>query len=74
MVWLQQTLPPQPPPGAGGKADSRTTETMLRWLFSSPRLLSMMNKMAQRSGKAPRMPGIAATQNFQKEAYAALKS
>jgi hypothetical protein len=37
----------------------------------SPRLLSAMNKMAQRSGRAPRMPGIAGTQNFQKEAYAA---
>jgi hypothetical protein len=47
---------------------------LLRWVFSSPRLLSLMNKMAQRSGKAPRMPGIAATQNFQKEAYAALQS
>lgn len=74
MVWLQQTLPPQPPPGTGGKPDSRMTETTLRWLFSSPRLLSMMNKMAQRSGKAPRMPGIAGAQNFQKEAYAALRS
>jgi CubicO group peptidase (beta-lactamase class C family) len=74
MVWLQQTLPPQPPPGSGAKGDSRIAETLLRSLFSSPRLLSLMNKMAQRSGKAPRMPGIAATQNFQKEAYAALRS
>jgi hypothetical protein len=73
-VWLQQTLPSQPPPGSGAKGDSRISETMLRWLFASPRLLSLMNKMAQRSGKAPRMPGIAATQSFQKEAYAALKS
>jgi CubicO group peptidase (beta-lactamase class C family) len=74
MVWLQQTLPPQPPPGSGVKPDSRISETLLRWLFSSPRLLSLLNKMAQRSGRAPRLPGSAATQNFQKETYAALKS
>jgi CubicO group peptidase (beta-lactamase class C family) len=74
MVWLQQTLPPQAIPGSGAKGDSRIAETLLRWVFSSPRLLSLMNTMAQRSGKAPRMPGIAATQNFQKEAYAAFKS
>ena len=73
MVWLQQTLPPQAIRGSGAKGDSRLVETLLRWVFSSPGLLSLMNKMAQRSGKAPRMPGIAATQNFQKEAYAALK-
>jgi CubicO group peptidase (beta-lactamase class C family) len=73
MLWLQQTLPPQPPPGSGAKADSRIAETLLRWLFSSPRLLSLLNIMAQRSGKAPRLPGSAATQNFQKETYAALK-
>jgi CubicO group peptidase (beta-lactamase class C family) len=72
MVWLQQTLPPQPPPGSGAKGDSRMAETLLRWLFSSPRLLSFMNTMAQRSGKAPRLPGSAATQKFQNEAYAAL--
>jgi CubicO group peptidase (beta-lactamase class C family) len=73
MVWLQQTMP-QTIPGSGAKGDSRIAETLLRWVFSSPRLLSAMNKMAQRSGKAPRMPGTAALQNFQKEAYAALKS
>jgi CubicO group peptidase (beta-lactamase class C family) len=73
MVWLQQTLPPQAIPGRGAKGDSRLAETLLRWVFSSPGLLSLMNKMAQRSGKAPRMPGIAAAQNFQKEAYAALR-
>ena len=73
MVWLQQTMPPAIP-GSGGKGDSRVAETLLRWVFSSPRLLSMMNGMAQRSGKAPRMPGTAALQNFQKEAYAALRS
>jgi CubicO group peptidase (beta-lactamase class C family) len=72
MVWLQQTLPPQALPGSGAKGDSRAAETVLRWVFSSPRLLSLMNTMAQRSGKAPRMPGITATQNFQKAAYAAL--
>ena len=55
-------------------APAQFAETLLRSLFSSPRLLSLMNKMVQRSGKAPRMPGIAATQNFQKEAYAALRS
>jgi CubicO group peptidase (beta-lactamase class C family) len=74
MVWLQQTLPPQPLPGGDAKGDSRVAETALRWLFSSPRLLSLINRMAQRSGKAPRIPGMAATQNFQKEAYAALRS
>jgi CubicO group peptidase (beta-lactamase class C family) len=74
MLWLQQTLPPQPPPGSGAKRDSRAAETLLRWLFSSPRLLSLLNIMARRSGKAPRLPGSAATQNFQKETYAALKS
>jgi CubicO group peptidase (beta-lactamase class C family) len=74
MVWLQQTLPTQAIPGSGAKGDSRVTETFLRWVFSSPRLLSLMNKMAQRSGKAPRMPGMAAAQNFQKGAYAAFKS
>jgi CubicO group peptidase (beta-lactamase class C family) len=72
MVWLQQTLPPQPPPGSNAKADSRVAETLTRWVFSSPTLVSLMTKMARRSGKAPRLPGIAATQNFQKQAYAAL--
>jgi hypothetical protein len=33
-----------------------------------------MTQMAQRSGKAPRLPGIAANQNFQKQAYAALEA
>jgi CubicO group peptidase (beta-lactamase class C family) len=72
MVWLQQTLPPQPPAGAG--SDSRISETLTRWIFSSPGLLSVMTRMAQRSGKAPRLPGIAANQNFQKQAYAALEA
>lgn len=74
MVWLQQTLPPQAIPGSGAKGDSRIAESLLRWLFSSPRLLSLMNNIAQRSGKAPRLPGSAATQNFQRAAYSALKS
>jgi CubicO group peptidase (beta-lactamase class C family) len=74
LVWLQQTLPPQAIAGSGAKGDSRISETLLRFVFSSPRLLSLLNKMAQRSGKAPRLPGSAATQNFQKEAYAALES
>jgi CubicO group peptidase (beta-lactamase class C family) len=74
MMWLQQTLPPQAIPGSGAKADSRIAETLLRWVFSSPRLLSLMNSMAQRSGKAPRLPGSAATQSFQREAYSALKA
>jgi CubicO group peptidase (beta-lactamase class C family) len=74
LVWLQQTLPPQAIAGSGAKGDSRISETLLRFVFSSPRVLSLANKMAQRSGKAPRLPGSAAAQNFQKEAYAALES
>jgi CubicO group peptidase (beta-lactamase class C family) len=72
MLWLQQTLAPQPP--AGGGSDSRLSQTMARWLFSSPALLSLMTKMAQRSGKAPRLPGIAANQSFQKQTYSALQA
>jgi CubicO group peptidase (beta-lactamase class C family) len=72
LLWLQQTLPPGPIAGAGAKRDSRISETLLRFVFSSPKLLSLLNKMAQRSGKAPRLPGSAATQKFQREAYAAL--
>jgi CubicO group peptidase (beta-lactamase class C family) len=74
MIWLQQTLPPQAIAGSGAKGDSRISESLLRFVFSSPRLLALLNKMAQRSGKAPRLPGSAATQNFQKEAYASLES
>ncbi|MEO7206642.1 MAG: serine hydrolase domain-containing protein [Steroidobacteraceae bacterium] len=73
MLWLQQTLPPQAIAGSGAKGDSRIAETLLRWVFSSPRLLSLMNNMAQRSGKTPRMPGMTGTLNFQREAYSALK-
>ena len=73
MMWLQQTLPPQVIPGSGAKADSRIAETLLRWVFSSPRLLSLMNTLAQRSGKAPRLPGSAATQSFQRAAYSVLE-
>jgi CubicO group peptidase (beta-lactamase class C family) len=73
MLWLQQTLPPQSPPGnSGAMGDSRLAETLTRWIFASPTLLSLMAKMAQRSGRAPRMPGIAAIQNFQKQTHAAL--
>jgi CubicO group peptidase (beta-lactamase class C family) len=72
MIWLQQTLPPQAIAGSGAKGDSRIAAALLRWVFSSPRLLSLMNTMAQRAGKAPRLPGSAATQKFQKEAYSAL--
>jgi CubicO group peptidase (beta-lactamase class C family) len=75
MLWLQQTLPPQAPPGnSSAMGDSRTAETLMRWIFSSPKLLSLMSKMAQRSGKAARMPGLAAIQSFQKETDKALRS
>jgi CubicO group peptidase (beta-lactamase class C family) len=75
MLWLQQTMPPQAPSGAGSAlGDSRMAEALSRWIFSSPKVLSLMGKMAQRAGKAPRLPGIAATQNFQKETHAALAS
>jgi CubicO group peptidase (beta-lactamase class C family) len=73
MIWLQQTMPPQVPPGSGGAMrDSPMAAMLTRWLFARPKVLSFMSKMAQRSGKAPRMPGIAATQMFQKQAYTAL--
>jgi CubicO group peptidase (beta-lactamase class C family) len=73
MLWLQQTLPPQPPPGSGAKAaGSPVAQALARWIFSSPALVSFLSKMAQRSGKAPRLPGTMATQAFQKQAYAAL--
>ncbi|HEY2675817.1 MAG TPA: serine hydrolase domain-containing protein [Steroidobacteraceae bacterium] len=70
MLWLQQTMPPQSPAGSG--SGSRVAEMLARWIFSSPALVSLMTKMAQRSGKGPRLPGIAATQNFQRETYSAL--
>ncbi len=72
MLWLQQTLPPQPP--AGGGSDSRLAQTLTRWLFSSPALLSLITNMARRSGKAPRLPGTSATQSFQKQTYSALQA
>jgi CubicO group peptidase (beta-lactamase class C family) len=75
MLWLQQTLPPLAPAGnSSAMGDSRLAATLMRWIFSTPRLLSLMNKMAQRSGKAPRMPGVAALQDYQKEAQEALRS
>jgi CubicO group peptidase (beta-lactamase class C family) len=73
MLWLQQTMPPQAPPGnSNAMGDSRMAEAFTRWLFAHPKLLSLMSKMAQRSGKAPRMPGIAAVQAFQRATQAAL--
>lgn len=73
MLWLQQTMPPQAPPGnSSAIGDSRMAEAFTRWLFAHPKLLSLMGKMAQRSGKAPRMPGVAAVQGFQRETQAAL--
>jgi CubicO group peptidase (beta-lactamase class C family) len=75
MLWLQQTLPAQAPAGGGATAprDSRLRQAFMRWVFSSPPLMSMLRKLAQRSGKEPRLPGMAGTQKFQKETYAALK-
>jgi CubicO group peptidase (beta-lactamase class C family) len=73
MLWLQQTMPPQAPPGnSSAMGDSRMAETFTRFLFAHPKLLSLMSTIAQRSGKAPRMPGIAAVQGFQRETEAAL--
>ncbi len=73
MLWLQQTMPPQAPPGnSNSMADSPMAVAFTRWLFGRPKLLALMSKMAQRSGKAPRMPGVAAVQGFQKETQAAL--
>jgi CubicO group peptidase (beta-lactamase class C family) len=73
MIWLQQTLPPQPLPGpAKSASESPVTQAIMRWVFSSPRLMSFLANMAQRSGRAPRLPGMAGTQAFQKDAYAAL--
>lgn len=75
MLWLQQTLPAQAPAGGGAAAprDSRLRQALMRWVFSSPPLMSMLRKLAQRSGKGPRLPGMVGTQNFQKETYAVLK-
>jgi len=73
MLWLQQTMPPQAPPGnSSAMGDSRVSAAFTRWLFAHPKVLSLMSKMAQRSGRAPRMPGIAAVQGFQRETEAAL--
>jgi CubicO group peptidase (beta-lactamase class C family) len=75
MLWLQQTLPAQAPAGGGATAprDSSLRQALMRWVFGSPPLMSMLKKLAQRSGKGPRLPGMVGTQNFQKETYAALK-
>ena len=73
MLWLQQTMPPQVPSGNSSRmGDSRMAQEFTRWLFTHPKLLALMSKMAQRSGKAPRMPGIAALQSFQLQTQAAL--
>ena len=73
MLWLQQTMPPQAPAGnSNAMGESRMAEAFARWIFAHPKLLSLMSKMAQRSGKAPRMPGVAAVQGFQRETQAAL--
>jgi len=75
MLWLQQTMPPQAPAGNGSMmGDSRMAESVTRWLFAHPKVLALMSKMAQRSAKTPRMPGIAGVQGFQKETLAALSS
>jgi CubicO group peptidase (beta-lactamase class C family) len=75
MLWLQQTMPPQAPAGNSSMmGNSRMAESLTRWLFAHPNVLRLMSKMGQRSKKAPRMPGIAAVQGFQKETYSALAS
>jgi CubicO group peptidase (beta-lactamase class C family) len=75
MLWLQQTLPTQAPAGGGAAAprDSKSRQALMRWVFGSPPLMSMLKKLAQRSGKGPRLPGMVGTQKFQTETYAALK-
>jgi CubicO group peptidase (beta-lactamase class C family) len=73
MLWLQQTMPPQAPAGNGSMmGDSRVGESLTRWLFAHPKVLAYLTKMGRRSGKAPRMPGVAGVQEFQREALAAL--
>jgi CubicO group peptidase (beta-lactamase class C family) len=73
MIWLQQTMPPQAPAGnASMMGNSRVAESMTRWLFAHPRVMEFMAKMGRRSGKAPRMPGVAAVQGFQRAALAAI--
>jgi CubicO group peptidase (beta-lactamase class C family) len=75
MLWLQQTMPPQVPAGNSSMmGDSRMAESFTRWLFTHPKVLALMSRMAQRSAKSPRMPGIAGVQGFQKETHAALAS
>jgi CubicO group peptidase (beta-lactamase class C family) len=73
MIWLQQTMPPQAPAGNSSMmGDSKIGESLTRWLFAHPKVLAYMTKMGRRSGKAPRMPGVAAVQGFQREALAAI--
>jgi hypothetical protein len=73
MIWLQQTMPPQAQAGNSSMmGDSKIGESLTRWLFAHPKVLAYMTKMGRRSGKAPRMPGVAAVQRFQREALAAI--
>jgi CubicO group peptidase (beta-lactamase class C family) len=73
MIWLQQTMPPQAPAGNGSMmGDSKIGESLTRWLFAHPKVLDYMAKMGRRSGRAPRMPGVAGVQEFQREALAAI--
>jgi len=51
---------------------SRAGESLTRWLFAHPKALEFLTKVGRRSGKAPRMPGVAGVQGFQREALAAL--
>lgn len=73
MIWLQQTMPPQAPAGNDSMmGSSRAGESLTRWLFAHPNVLAFMSKMGRRSGKAPRMPGVAGVQAFQRAAIAAM--
>lgn len=63
-----------PPSNVSAMGNSRWAEAFARWVFAHPKLLSITRKLAQCSGKAPRLPGIAAVQDFQKQSYAALGS
>jgi CubicO group peptidase (beta-lactamase class C family) len=75
MLWLQQTMPPQAPAGNGSMmGDSRAAEFFTRWLFAHPKVLEFMSKLGRRSGKAPRLPGVAGVQGFQRAALAGITS
>ena len=73
MLWLQQTMPAEAPAGNDSMLGaSRAGESLTRWLFAHPKALEFLTKVGRRSGKAPRMPGVAGVQGFQREALAAL--